>query len=223
MPTEKQLAANRANAQRSTGPRSESGKQRSRLNATRHGLSGQVVVLPEEDLAAFNQFVAEIVATFAPADALERQLAQSFANYQWRINRAAAIENNMLTLGIIEGIASDLDLDHPQAQTAATHAKTFRADSAGFARLALYAQRLVNQSEKVLRQLTELQTKRKQREQSEMPAAITIYNLHKMNGVTFNPQQNGFVLTLPQIEAQIHRDNLAKPAYVAKMTRRKAA
>jgi hypothetical protein len=46
-------AVNRKNAARSTGPRSEGGKRRSSLNALRHGLTGQTVVLPEDDLAAY--------------------------------------------------------------------------------------------------------------------------------------------------------------------------
>ena len=43
---------NRENAQHSTGPKTEAGKQKSSLNALRHGLTGQTVVMPAEDLAA---------------------------------------------------------------------------------------------------------------------------------------------------------------------------
>jgi hypothetical protein len=46
-------AINRANSQQSTGPRTESGKQRSSLNALRHGLTAQSAVLPSEDPAAY--------------------------------------------------------------------------------------------------------------------------------------------------------------------------
>jgi len=46
-------AVNRANAQRSTGPRTEAGKQHSALNALRHGLTAQTAVLPSEDPAAY--------------------------------------------------------------------------------------------------------------------------------------------------------------------------
>jgi hypothetical protein len=80
MLSDKQLEANRANAQKSTGPKTEQGKRRSSLNAVRHGLAGQLVVLPEEDLAAFQQYSAKIVASFNDLQgALERSLAEEIA------------------------------------------------------------------------------------------------------------------------------------------------
>ena len=138
----------------------KSGKKRSALNGTRHGLTGQVVVLPEEDFAAFNAFMTALVATFDVAGAMEQQLAQSFANYQWRINRAAAIEENMFALGNMVDAAGNLQLDEPQVHNAMCNAKMFRSDSAEFGRIAMYTQRLVNQAEKVLKQLKQLQRRR---------------------------------------------------------------
>jgi hypothetical protein len=54
--SDKQLAANRANAQRSTGPKTEEGKRRSSLNARRHNLTGQVTAMTEEDRIAHDAF-----------------------------------------------------------------------------------------------------------------------------------------------------------------------
>jgi hypothetical protein len=226
MSSEKQIAANRENAQKSTGPTSEMGKKRSALNGTRHGLTGQVVVLPEEDLAAFNAFMVALVATFNVADAMEKQLAQSYANYQWRINRAAAIEENMFALGNMIDAAGNLQLDEPQVHNAMCNAKMFRSDSAEFGRIAMYSQRLVNQAEKVLKQLKQLQAERRKREHYEMLEAIKIYKAHRMAGEAFDPKSIGFALTLSQIEAQIRREHLADHVFIAEeaaRNRKKAA
>ena len=53
MSTPNRAEINRENAQHSTGPKTEAGKKQSSLNALRHGLTGQIVVMPTEDLAAY--------------------------------------------------------------------------------------------------------------------------------------------------------------------------
>ena len=226
MSTDKQIEANRLNAQKSTGPTTEEDKKRSALNACRHGLTGQVVVLPEEDKEAFDAFMLALVATFEVANAMEQQLAQSFANYQWRINRAAAIEENMFTHGNILDTAGNLQLEDPRVHNAMCNAKTFQNDPQAFARIAMYAQRLVNQAEKVLKQLKQLQAERRQREKSEMFEAIKIYKAHRLAGEPFNPQSAGFVLTISQIEAHMRRERLGSAEFIAEeaaRNRKKAA
>src|SRR5580658_5089473 len=91
MLSEKQLAANRANSQLSTGPKTEEGKQKSSLNARRHNLTGQVTAMTPEDRAAHDAFSAGIVKSMAPEGELERALAHRIATDFWRLNRASAI------------------------------------------------------------------------------------------------------------------------------------
>ena len=109
------------NARKSTGPTTEAGKKRSALNAIRHGLTGQVVILPEEEMEAFNRFVAPLVTSLkmpdAPDDAHEDQLAQMYAKELWRINRCAAMEDAMLTLGVMEDVAENLNIENPKPTT----------------------------------------------------------------------------------------------------------
>jgi hypothetical protein len=100
--SERQLSANRANALRSTGPKSGRGKSAVSLNAVRHGLTGQVAVLPTEDRAAHESFSQAIIGDFAPASATELNIAQAIANDLWRLDRARAIENNMFAVGHVE-------------------------------------------------------------------------------------------------------------------------
>jgi hypothetical protein len=58
MATDKQFTANRANAKKSTGPKTESGKQISRRNALKHGLTGEAIVIGDEDPTIFEELRA---------------------------------------------------------------------------------------------------------------------------------------------------------------------
>ena len=69
----KQIEANRLNALKSTGPRTEEGKQRSRQNAVRHGLTAETVITALENAADYQVFEATIVADYQPRTATERE------------------------------------------------------------------------------------------------------------------------------------------------------
>jgi hypothetical protein len=84
MATQKQILANRRNAQMSTGPRTAEGKSVSRLNALRHGLTGHIDVRTPEDQQAHDEFCAAIIASLKPEGAIENQFALSIAEDHWR-------------------------------------------------------------------------------------------------------------------------------------------
>jgi hypothetical protein len=92
MTSPRQLQANRQNALRSTGPRSDAGKARSRLNALRHGLTAQHVVLPGESPKEFEKFRRSAFDSLRPEDELEMQLAGRLVTLLWRLRRILAIE-----------------------------------------------------------------------------------------------------------------------------------
>jgi hypothetical protein len=77
---------NQANAQHSTGPKTKTGKQRSSLNALRHGLTGQIIVLPVEDREACQRLPRQFEKTLA----LLKQLQSTrLANEGHELNQAA--------------------------------------------------------------------------------------------------------------------------------------
>ena len=98
MISDKQLEANRANAQNSTGPKTEAGKCKTRFNACRHGLTSQVLILTAEQQPHFDKLKRGIVAEFAPDTELELSLVDLYATYQWRLHRAGAVEEGMFSL-----------------------------------------------------------------------------------------------------------------------------
>jgi hypothetical protein len=195
---------------KSTGPTTEAGKRRSSLNAIRHGLTGQVVVLPEEEIEAFAKFVTPIAEGMETVGALETQLAAMYTGFLWRINRAGSVEDNMFGLGHMEQVAENLNIDHPEAHNAATHAKTFRNEYKAFDRIGLYTQRLVNNANKILKQLKDIQAERRHREQQEMDEAARIYQFQRMQDLAFDPTENGFDFSVDQIRRHIRRENLKK-------------
>ena len=92
MASQKQLAANRANAKRSTGPKSPTGKAASRVNARRHGLTAETIVIGNEDPNQFRFLRAALEEEFRPLPGLEEELIDRMAGQLWRLRRAPAIE-----------------------------------------------------------------------------------------------------------------------------------
>jgi hypothetical protein len=140
--SEAKLEANRANAQLSTGPATPEGKKQSAKNAWRHGMTGQVALMPHEDAVEFNRFTKAIVADFHPEGAIENQLAQSIAEDFWRLNRGRAWETNTLAIGFFDGTENRIDADHPQINDAMTQALVFEKQAGNFGKIALYETRL---------------------------------------------------------------------------------
>ena len=91
----RQIEANRANAQKSTGPVSEEGKQRSRCNAIRHGLTAETVIGTLEDAEDYEAFEAAIIADYDAQSAVERELVLRLASLLWRLRRATTIESGL--------------------------------------------------------------------------------------------------------------------------------
>jgi hypothetical protein len=89
----KQIAANRRNALRSTGPTSEDGKARSRCNALRHGLTAETLIAGLEDAEDYQAFEATITAEYEAETAIERELVLRLASVLWRLRRATGIES----------------------------------------------------------------------------------------------------------------------------------
>jgi len=93
-----QIEANRRNALRSTGPKTEDGKRRSRQNTVRHGLTSETVIAALEDIEDYQAFEAAVIADYDARTAVERELVVRLASLLWRIRRATAIETDLLQI-----------------------------------------------------------------------------------------------------------------------------
>jgi hypothetical protein len=90
--SDRQKLANRANARRSTGPKSPTGKRAVRLNGLRHGLLSRDVVLPGEDAEGFEKHRNAVRSELAPSGPLEGFLADRVVNAIWRLRRLERAE-----------------------------------------------------------------------------------------------------------------------------------
>ena len=88
--------ANRANAQKSTGPKTAEGKARSSLNAMKHGMTAEHLVLPNEDSNAFETRKTAWFDDLQPADITERALVERAAIAEWRLQRCVLAEQARL-------------------------------------------------------------------------------------------------------------------------------
>ena len=92
MASEKQQEANRANAKRSTGPKTVAGKALSRMNAHKHGLTAETIVIGDEDPRAFDMLRAELEEEYNPRPGIESELVERLAVLMWRMRRIPIFE-----------------------------------------------------------------------------------------------------------------------------------
>jgi hypothetical protein len=173
----RRAAINRANSAHSTGPRTESGKQRSSLNALSHGLTARTAVLPTEDPEAYRRHIQHFVDEYAPATATETQLVHEIANTAWRLNRIPFLEGELFS-------------QDPNPQTLIPT----------LARLGLHGSRLSRQFQKALEQLRDIQENRRRLERRQLTEAAELFLRHQYKGIPWIPSEDGFVFSNQQVE-----------------------
>jgi hypothetical protein len=98
MSSPRQIVANRRNALKSTGPITAEGKERSRGNAVRHGLTAETVIAALEDQEDYQAFEAAVIADYDAETAVERELVLRLASVLWRLRHATGIETALFEL-----------------------------------------------------------------------------------------------------------------------------
>ncbi|MDH3582081.1 MAG: hypothetical protein OEM91_15835 [Hyphomicrobiales bacterium] len=86
----------------STGPKTEAGKQASKMNSTKHGLTAKTVVIKDEDPEVFDMLRNGLIREFAPETTLEFQLVDRIASTLWRLRRVPRIEASLMELYRLE-------------------------------------------------------------------------------------------------------------------------
>ncbi len=200
----RRAAINRANSAHSTGPRTESGKQRSSQNALSHGLTARTAVLPTEDPETYQRHIQQFLDEYAPATSTETQLVHEIANTAWRLNRIPLLESELLSQG-----------SNPQSLIPQ------------LASLGLHGSRLSRQFQKAIEQLRDIQEERRRLERRHLNEVAELLIRHQRKGLPWDPEdfskEAGFVFSKEQIERHAQHLIRQNPAYYAPTLRPQAA
>ena len=105
MASDKQIKANKRNAQKSTGPRTQGGKATSRLNSLKHGLLSREVLLPGEDASALEELREHLRAELQPVGELEGLLVERITASFWRLRRLGRVEAGIFAFELYTELA----------------------------------------------------------------------------------------------------------------------
>jgi hypothetical protein len=200
-----QASANRANAQLSTGPVTEAGKQTVSQNSLKHGLTGSVhAALPGEQ-DAFEQHCDGYRKVYAPVGVPEQELVRNIAENYWHLKRAHAMET-ALFIQIEMEQADDLT-------PSSAHAQAWIDPVKGLQRIALYAGRIQRAIEKNTAELKAMQAQRKTLYALAQEEAILLTQLAEAKGQTVDATKDfpspelcgGFVYSASEIARIISR------------------
>src|SRR5580704_10661607 len=152
---------------RSTGPQTAAGKQRSSQNALTHGLTARSSVLATEDPAAYQLHCRQFFDEYQPGTPTETQLTQELADTSWRINRIPSLEAALLDRAA-----------NPPSDQARIEFDIVDAHRA-LATLGMHYQRLSRQFQKTVDHLREIQSERRLQQERHLKRAAALLELHK--------------------------------------------
>jgi len=187
-------ATNHANSLHSTGPRTEQGKQRSSLNALRHGLTARTAVLPTEDPDDYQRHIQQFLDEHKPATPTETQLVHEIANTAWRLNRIPSLEAELLS-------------QDPSPQSLIPQ----------LASLGLHGSRLSRQFQKALEQLRDIQEERCRLERRQLTEAAEIFIRHQRKQLRSQPtgRPTACPTGCPQMMASFFQNNKSSSTHAS--------
>jgi hypothetical protein len=160
--SEARLAANRENAQKSSGPRTDAGKARSCLNAMKTGLTGTTMLFANiDELQRYHLHVSAYVTQFQPVGPEESALVQSIADLRWKLNRIPGLENAIIARDTLNLIEENPEMANGDIML---EIEVRRRNEKELRNLHLQENRLSRRRERETKELLRLQTERKARE-----------------------------------------------------------
>ena len=188
------------------------------FNAYRHGLTGHVLIITPAEQAAYQKHCQGFHESFAPKGAVEIDLAQSIADDRWRLKRAAAMESNILAIGLNE--PDQVVSHHEEVDAALAEARVWIQQGKELERLALYESRLQRKVEKNMALLRQLQQDRREALQKLVEETAILGESYNFPAELLPPQ---FDFSTPQIASLAgHHRSLIAAKTTAQSLRRAA-
>jgi len=166
MPSERQLAANKKNSQKSTGPKTPEGRAAVRLNGVKHGLTAATLVLPGESESDFESLLDSFEAEHQPATPTEEALVRQMAMAQWRLRRLYHIETAFFALRLID-TAEVVEEDYENLDNACRLAYVVERGTDSLTNLSRIEARLERSFYKALQELRRLRAGRPQKVENQ--------------------------------------------------------
>jgi hypothetical protein len=209
MASHQQLTANHANALKSTGPTSPEGKAKISHNALKTGLTGRTVLLPTDDVAAYQAHTQRVSAQYSPETETEQRLTHSIAGTLWRLERIPALEAGIYAIARRELSSQFPDEQDATVRNAMIEAQVFLTYRRDLNNLSIQESRLRRHYEKDEAELKRLIHERRaaaeqqhNAEKTRFRTAMQNYKTAQDMGVPFDPAEIGFEFSTEQMIAR---------------------
>jgi hypothetical protein len=197
-----QLAANRANAEKSTGPKTPEGKAAIHMNALKTGLTGRTVWIEEEDAPRYRKLAADFNQDLQPVGPQETALVQSVTDLHWRLESIPGLLMSLKSkgrrelLGTAEFKGTEITTNILDLEVTLRYEKQFR-------NLNLQESRLSRRREREMAELHKLQKERKANQAAALERAATAHVVAESTGQPFSYPGIGFEFSNAVFEAHI--------------------
>ena len=198
-----QHAANIANSQLSSGPRTPAGLARSSHNSLRHGLTAKTVAPCEAE--EFNAYHAVMFEALAPSGTREIELAEAIVFDKFRLQRARSLDSQIFAIGRARSEWPEKLAD----------GETFMKEGKSLALLTLYEQRINRTLARNTEAFDAMQATRQAAHAQAVQEAMLLTELAESKGEVYDPEPDfpnpedhgGFVYSTPVISRLISRSN----------------
>jgi hypothetical protein len=201
------MAANKANAQHSTGAKTAAGRAVSSMNAIKTGLTSRTVLLPTEDAVAYQQHLDREYKRLAPTTDEEKSLAQSIADTNWRILRIVPLEASIWAVALIKMGDLYSHIIDPGERQCLINGEIQLAYRKDLSNLALQERRLRNQAAADEAKLNALREAQRAKHDADFKEGLALYKMATRRNLPFHPAKFGFVFSIEEMELFVKRQN----------------